>query len=358
MSAEKARSAPKISWDWGSAYDLFASLHVLHEPGSVGLRASWAAGVRSRLPAEQRDFLEETNGLFWNPIVWVYNLPAPKDAATALWALSQVPPEERLPVLAIEPGAQPEISSMLCAVAERGKWQDAEREVLRTLLAKKGKGMHPKTSIEAYEWWARPAEFGERFLSALQSYHMAFFAEEERRIRPALEQAVERGREMAAKLDFHSLMEYLSRGVQVESLANYEQVVFAPSYWMSPLVTWSEINAKKALMLYGGRPADEALVPGETVPDAMLRGLRALDDPTRLKVLRYLSKEPLTPSKLAKRLRLRAPTVIHHLNELRLAGLVHVNVSASGEKSYVIRSETIDDIFEALRRFLEAEDES
>jgi DNA-binding transcriptional ArsR family regulator len=149
----------------------------------------------------------------------------------------------------------------------------------------------------------------------------------------------------------------LSRGVQIESLVHYDQVVFAPSYWMTPLVTWSEINPQKILLLYGGRPADEALVPGETVPEAMLRGLRALDDPTRLKVLRYLTKEPLTPSKLAQRLRLRAPTVIHHLNELRLAGLVHVNVSASGEKSYVIRAETIDTTFAALKRFLEAEDD-
>jgi hypothetical protein len=34
-----------------------------------------------------------------------------------------------------------------------------------------------------------------------------------------------------------------------------------------------------------------------------------------------------------------------------------VNVSASGEKSYVIRAETIDTTFAALKRFLEAEDD-
>jgi DNA-binding transcriptional ArsR family regulator len=357
MSDEKVMPTPKISWDWGSAYDLFASIHVLHKPDMVGLRASWAAGVRSRLPAEHREFLEETSMLFWKMLVWVYNLPAPKDASTALWTLSQIPPAERLPSLALEPETPEEVRSMLCAVAERGEWKDEERELLRSMITKKGKHGHSKETLEAFEWWANPAEFGERYLAALQSYYTVFFAEEERRIRPALEQAVERGKEMAKELDFHSLMEELSRGVQVESLANYERVVFAPSYWMTPLVSWSEINPNLALVLYGGRPADEALVPGETVPDTMLRGLRALSDPTRMKVLRYLSKEPLTPSKLAKRLRLRAPTVIHHLNELRLAGLVHVNVSASGEKSYVIRSETIDDTFAALTRFLEAEDD-
>jgi hypothetical protein len=300
-SERKARTTPEISWDFGTAYDLFASLHVLHEPGGVGLRASWAAGVRSRLPAEHRDFLEETHELFWNPLVWIYKLPAPKDAATALWSMSQIPPAERLPALALEPEVPSEISNILCGVAARGEWTDLDRETLRAAFSKKDKQAHSKTIEQAFAWWARPAEFGERYLAALQSYHMVFFAEEERRIRPALEEAVERGKKQARQLDFHSLVEELSRGVQVESLLNYEQVVFAPSYWMSPLVTWSEINSKKMMLLYGGRPADEALVPGETVPEAMLRGLRALDD-------RYAEgaalpdQATLTPSKLAKRL--------------------------------------------------------
>lgn len=356
MSDEIVASTPKIGWDWGSAYDLFASIYLLHQPDAVGLRASWAAGVRSRLPVEHREFLESIQGLFWTPLVWIYNLPAPKDVTTVLWALRHIPPAERLPSLALAPDYPEDIKNILLSVAERGEWKDEERELLKTMVSKKEKHGYSKSMMNAYEWWARCEEFGERYLAALQSYHTVFFAEEERRIRPALEQAVERGKELAKKLDFQSLMEDLSRGVQVESLINYKKVIFTPSYWMTPLVSWSEINNQEVLILYGGRPADEALVPGETVPDAMLRGLRALSDPTRMKVLRYLAEEPLTPSKLAKRLRLRAPTVIHHLNALRLAGLVHVNVSSSGEKSYVIRSETINDTFNTLMRFLEMKD--
>ena len=65
-----------------------------------------------------------------------------------------------------------------------------------------------------------------------------------------------------------------------------------------------------------------SLVPGELVPDALYQPLKALADPTRLRILRYLSDEPLTPAALARRLRLRSPTVIHHLDALRLARLV------------------------------------
>lgn len=34
----------KIHWDIGTAYDLFISLRILHEPERYSVRASWAAG--------------------------------------------------------------------------------------------------------------------------------------------------------------------------------------------------------------------------------------------------------------------------------------------------------------------------
>src|SRR5690606_25511350 len=48
----------RIKWDIGTAYDFFISLWVLHEPEHLGLRGSWAAGVRSRLPAPERELLQ------------------------------------------------------------------------------------------------------------------------------------------------------------------------------------------------------------------------------------------------------------------------------------------------------------
>jgi DNA-binding transcriptional ArsR family regulator len=49
---------------------------------------------------------------------------------------------------------------------------------------------------------------------------------------------------------------------------------------------------------------------------------------------------------------LRPPTVIHHLNALRLAGLVYVTLEAQEEKRYTIRETAVRDTFEALRKFL------
>ena len=84
----------KIAWDFGTAYDLFYSLYVLYQPEEFGLRAAWAAGVRARLPMEARQLLEQLHFLFPSSVEWVYALPKPKDAATALAALAALPPAE------------------------------------------------------------------------------------------------------------------------------------------------------------------------------------------------------------------------------------------------------------------------
>jgi DNA-binding transcriptional ArsR family regulator len=97
-------------------------------------------------------------------------------------------------------------------------------------------------------------------------------------------------------------------------------------------------------------------IPGGVLPDGLLNALKALADPTRLKILRYIAQGPHTPSKLAKRLRLRAPTVTHHLNELRLAGLVNMTMDGQ-EKKYTARFEALQGIFTTLQEFLKMPEE-
>ena len=48
-------TSPKLHWEWGTAYDMFISLEVLHNPSDFGVRSSWASSVRKRIPAEEHD---------------------------------------------------------------------------------------------------------------------------------------------------------------------------------------------------------------------------------------------------------------------------------------------------------------
>ena len=112
------------------------------------------------------------------------------------------------------------------------------------------------------------------------------------------------------------------------------------------------VGAGRGILLFGARPTGASLVPGELVPDALLRSLKALSDPTRLRILHYLTLEPRTPAQLARQLRLRAPTVIHHLKALRLAGLVQLRVGEDKPDSLCRSPRDGESGVESLRDFL------
>jgi len=351
---------PRLLWDWGTAYDLFVSLDVLHHPADFGVRGSWAAGVRARLPAAEREVLEQSQLLFRWPLHWIYTLPKPKDGTAVLWTLGQIPPAERLPVLSLMPGGlSADVTEALRRVAMRGTWDEQDQEVLRAYqhqpCGKEDKSLlSPQELSIVLRWWSRSEEFGERYLQGLRAYQEVFFAEEEERIRPALQAALSRAQEQAERLALPDLLEEVSQGLRFDALPEETELVLAPSFWGTPLVFFGRVSAERPMWLFGARPPDASLVPGEMVPDAVLRVLKALSDSTRLRILHYLAQEPLTPAELSRRLRLRAPTVTYHLGTLRLAGLVQMTLGEDTEvKGYAVRLEAVAGAFASLKDFLE-----
>lgn len=344
-------SPPKLLWDVGTAYDLFMSLEVLHQPEEFGLRGAWAAGVRSRLPAPEREILQHTGSFYKGTMLWAYSLPAPKDSATALKYLAELSPEQRMRILLLDGEMPAEVRTVLEGVAVRGSWTGAEQKLLRSALRELNYSVSRVNGL--LDIWGNLTESGDLYLAALRTYHEVFFAEEEIRIRPALEAAVERARQLAEKLDTLELLETLSEGFRFGDKLQVSELVLIPSFWITPLICDLSVSPKKMLFVFGGRPANASLVPGEVVPDALFHALKALADPTRLRILRYLTTEPLTPAQLARRLRLRAPTVVHHLRALRLAGLVYLTLEASHKVHYAARSEAVETMYGSLKDFLE-----
>ncbi|MBL8063489.1 MAG: winged helix-turn-helix transcriptional regulator [Anaerolineales bacterium] len=356
--------SPEIIWDFGTAYELFISLHVLLEPEYFGIRPSYAASVRARIPATERKLLEEMYPLLGVPLKWLSTLPAPKDAITALWALKQIPPAQRM--LTLQQVNEPcdyeekelqekhvKLNEILLRVANERKWQPEDTEFLLKTFGKKH--AFKKDYIErALDWWSRPEELGEGFLSVLQAYYQEFFEEEEKRIEPVLRAGLEHAQALASTVSFEELFTELSQGLQFGEEMTASKFIIAPAFWTTPLVFFEKINRDTMLLTFGARPADMSVIPGEIVPDALVRSLKALADPTRLKILRYLTNESLTPSEIARRLQLRPPTVTHHLKELRLAGLVEFSLMHE-ENRYTIRKQALNAVYENLNSFLQGE---
>lgn len=356
--AGSGNASPRISWDLGTAYDLFMSLNVLHEPDRHGLRASWAAGVRSRLSPSERRTLETAHALNFYPLRWIYALPDPKDASIAIQVLRQTLPADRLPALTLHGNEPSEFIEILQSVAARHSWDEQDQEALRGAFRQsKHEIPRPKMLVKILDAWSAPEIFGENYLAALQAYQEAFFGEEEKQISPVLKESLENAQQLAERLPLDDLVDELSQGVHLEELMDRSEVVLVPSYWISPLILFEKIGSEKSVLIFGGRPPDISLVAGELVPDNLIRMLKAMADPTRLRILHYLAQGELTPSQLARRLRLRAPTVTHHLNTLRLAGLVHLTLEAKGERHYAARLEVLNSLDASLREFLESDQE-
>ena len=250
-------------------------------------------------------------------------------------------------------------------IADQGSWEAKDKKELRAAYAKmykeetgKSKKIPDDDLVATLDIWANPADYSEKVLHALQVYYDVFFKEEEARIMEPLEARVAEAKALAKKLPLADLLNELSQGLRFEfdKTREMEELVMIPSFWTTPLSMFVPFSKdhKRWLFMFGGRPDGVSLVPGEVVPELLYQMLKALADPTRLRILRYLSEEPLTPAELARRLRLRPPTVIHHLDALRLARLVHVTLSMHGRR-YEARHEAIKTVCSMLDNFLEGE---
>jgi DNA-binding transcriptional ArsR family regulator len=338
----------------------------LHNPDHFGIRASWAAGVRSRIPAAERKLLEDMYSITGVPMAWIHSLPVPKDAVSALWALKQIPASQRMIKLqevdkpCMDDGTETsakhkQFNETLLRIADSRTWNAEDADFFMKAFGKKSSSSLKRESLErALDWWSRPDELGDGFLSALQAYYQAFFEEEEKRITPVLKAGLERAKNLSTTMSVEELFVELSQGVQLGDEFRAPKFIFAPAFWTTPLILFEKLDADTQLIVFGARPANMSVIPGETVPDGLVRSLKALADPTRLKILFYLSHESLTPSELARRLQLRPPTVTHHLNELRLASLVELSLNHD-EKRYAIRKQALESTFGNLTSFLQSE---
>lgn len=341
-----------LHWDTGTAYDFFISLYVLHHPAAFGLRPLWAAGVRQRLSTPKRELLERVYSFTTVPLNWLNRLAEPKDAAALLGSLTDLPPASRIPALTLPADTPAEARHTLEEIAARGSWSTREKDRLALHLAPRSKNWKPSGLENLLGAWSAAAEYGEMLLPALQEYQTAFFAEEETRLRPALAKGLAHARELAERLSPDALVEELSRGVRFEGIGTGGEMVLVPSYWCTPFVFHARLRPGKTLVVFGCRPEVESVAPGAGMSDPLVGALKALGDPTRLRLLRYLAREPLSPAELARRLRLRPPTVIHHLRTLRLAGLVAVRVDEQNERRYTARPEALAGILGSVQEFL------
>jgi DNA-binding transcriptional ArsR family regulator len=345
-----------LLWKSGTAYDLFISLMTLHQAGDFGLRPSWTAGVRQRLSAPVREFLELVFSYASAPVDWISSLPEPRDAIPVIRAAIKLAPSDRLRMLTLQWDTPAEAVQALAAIASRGSATQAEQELLGHTLIRRQKHFKPAELENLLKIWTDMGRSCLLIIQALQEYQQAFFEDEETRIRPVLLAGLENARELAGRVTVQNLLENLSRGVHLEKASSAKEITLVPSYWSTPFIFATTPQKGRMQVVFGCRSEVQSIAPGAETPDRLMNALKSLADPTRLRILRYLSGQLQTPTDLSRRLRLRLPTVLHHLQALRLAELVTIRLSENGEKRYTTRTETLKLIFTSVEEFLKKQD--
>ena len=345
-----------LRWNSGTAYDFFISLRALHHAADFGLRPNWTAGVRQRLSVPQREFLERVFSFASVPLDWISNQPEPKDALPVLRRAAELAPADRLRILTLPLDTPLEVHETLAHIAKRGSVTAEEKEFLGRTFTRGNKVLKAAGLDNLLKVWMNLDESSEQISTTLQEYYGAFFADEETRIRPVLQAGLEHARELAGRVTLFALVEELSRGVHFEDVESAQELILVPSYWSTPFVFHTKPGEGRMQIVFGCRPEVQSVAPGAETPDMLINALKSLADPTRLRILRYLSGQPLTPTELSRLLRLRPPTVLHHLQALRLAELVAIRVSENGEKRYTARTETLNVIFASVKDFLKKQD--
>jgi DNA-binding transcriptional ArsR family regulator len=332
---------------------------VLHNPARFGVRAQWAAGVRSRFPAPHRDFLEKTFEFLPIPLLWINRLDIKhKNSFNMLQALETVPAEKRLLLFFHQSQLTDDVMATIERLRSNATSSAADLESLRTIYQRRTVPVRTGALRNLVQAFLSPTDFGESLLAALKTYYQVFFIEEEKRIAPFIEECLVIAKKQTENLSASAAMESLSKGVYFEPAEYVKTVWLMPSYWISPLAVINYPHADEALMAFGCRQKNQNLIPGEYIPEDMVESLKALSDSTRLRILHYLKESPESPASLARKLRLRPPTVVHHLNILRLASMIQILVSDNGERRYCLREDAVHLVISQLNEFIRKDDQN
>ncbi|WP_322922111.1 helix-turn-helix domain-containing protein [Paenibacillus campi] len=149
------------------------------------------------------------------------------------------------------------------------------------------------------------------------------------------------------KMDPAALIEYASGGLVVPEMQGLHTVILFPTVHNRPINTYCFYEGS-LLIQY---PVDVHEEGEEDPPNVLLRMTRALSDPDRLRMLRYIGgDEPRSLQDMAHDLLQPQETLMHHLMMLRVAGLLRIHLGREDIDRFSLRRDGASE----LQLFLES----
>jgi len=330
-------------------YDFLVSLRALFNPRTYEATRAWAAATKPKLSSTLAErgrffFQGHDTSLGYGVTRLVAALKDAAEPQLLIRAVREADPR----VLALYMLDTGETSEDALATFDRA----LHGSVSRAALDRAFKGEAADWSRRARRVLADPDWAGAELASLLEEYLTTVFEAEVPHVARAASDGAARAEELFAVLPSAVAIEQLTGGYTLSPGLALKRITLAPSAFIYPfMASRVDERAGEALIVFGVR--SDAFVKFDTVPldPDLVRAVKALADPGRLKVLRLLSRRPMAGPELVAILGLSPPTVHHHLHQLRAAGLVRQE-RMKGGMQYAIRRDSAQTLLAALTRLI------
>lgn len=211
-----------------------------------------------------------------------------------------------------------------------------------------------------------PAELKKRTIDLFQGLWDHGYSDQYAEALPALTEAARLGASTADRgfgLAFADLTGSRPPGALISLLADVETVVFCPSLHIGSFISY--VHYPPALVVFYdahgliNRVNSGIVTPpvevaagsprGRLATEELVESLRAMADPTRLRILDVLAEGELYAQEIVNRLGIAQSAVSRHLAQLERSGLVAVNAKR-GMKYYAINPDQLDALAAAIRQ--------
>ncbi len=334
-------------------YDFLVSLRALFNPRTYEATRAWAAATKAGLSPALRErgrffFQGHDTSFGYGVMRMVAGLPAGAEPAALIAAVRAADPHA-LALYMLDTG---ETGEDVLATFRRFMDGVATAAALDGAL----KGTGADWSKRSRRVLADPAWAQAELALLLEEYLAEVFEAEVPQLSPALAGGSTRAEELLAVLPTAAAMEQLAGGYTLSTGLSLDRITLAPSVFIYPfMASRVDERAGEALIVFGVK--SDAFLKFDPVPidPDLVRAVRALADPGRLKVLRVLSRRPTAGTELVTILGLSPPTVHHHLHQLRAAGLVRQERTKGGMQ-YAVRRDSANALLAALARLISSPD--
>lgn len=355
IAPDPSTSSTNVQFDISPIYDLFTSLGAMSHPGERD--EAWANKVKRDLSPQMREEADYFFSMFENRLVELaIDYPDHFDVEGFFRYLETMPAED---FIFYASGRE----MMASAIANM---MSHPLRLLAALLKSHGgeHRIHDPGQRQALQTLAtEPDMLRTRLVRLLRTYWQNVYRGEIERLRPSWEESVRDWTQSLGRDRMSAVEErfFNNRALPAEFPEGYplEKVVLVPSLFLkAPSIILYGYG--KMVIIYDARTSDAHRNAMNHVKDRIVRVARAIEDPTRMTILRAIAKDKeYYGSRLAKVCGITPSSISRHMRVLKDAGLVReiemskeLGQDRDNRVMYELRRDTIEKFCEDLHEYL------